>query len=343
MKENCFFLIVFLGLFWSCTSQNVPQLYAGKPLVIIDTDMGSSTDDLFALQMLHYYEQQGMCRILGVMIDREGGNNAACADVMNTYFGNAAIPLGLVRNGIKNPKVWIDYQRMPFYTLSDGAPMFRRSVSDYSSLPDGWQLYRRLLAQQPDRSVVICSIGFVTCLSQLLQSEPDEFSALNGVELVRRKVACIYMQGGVFGDAEEPDFNLAQGMSFAHVFFNLWPKDVDIVFSPMEAGQDVEYTPEQVIADISWTDTHPVKQVYMTCDCNTGQRMWDVMTIVQAVEGDSRFTLSERGNVTLTPECATIFTPSAHGNCRYQKQGTAEWAQHILQKIRNANISLKAR
>lgn len=50
-----------------------------------------------------------------------------------------------------------------------------------------------------------------------------------------------------------------------------------MVFSPMETGQTVEYTPEQVISDISWTDAHPIKQVYMNCNCNTGQRMWDVM------------------------------------------------------------------
>ena len=35
----------------------------------------------------------------------------------------------------------------------EGQPMFSRSIVDYSSLPDGWQLYRRLLAEQPDRSV----------------------------------------------------------------------------------------------------------------------------------------------------------------------------------------------
>jgi hypothetical protein len=46
----------------------------------------------------------------------------------------------------------------------------------------------------------------------------------------------------------------AQGANFAQEFFSLWPTDVDMVFSPMETGQTVEYTPEQVISDISWTD-----------------------------------------------------------------------------------------
>ena len=32
----------------------------------------------------------------------------------------------------------------------------------------------------------------------------------------------------------------------------------------MEVGNEIDYTPETVIQDISWTDIHPIKQVYMT-------------------------------------------------------------------------------
>ena len=313
------------------------QAYTGVPLVIYDTDLCSSADDLFALEMLYRYEDEGRCRLLGVMVDREGERNAAFADVMNTYFGHGDVPVGLVRDGIKEPKVWIDYAHVADTKDGDGQPMFGRSIADYSALPDGWRLYRRLLAAQPDHSVSIVSVGFVTCLAQLLQSAPDSYSSLSGVELVRQKVKCIYLQGGVFGEAEEPDFNFAQGLTFAKTFFQKWPQEVDMVFLPMEAGQDVEYTPEQVIADVSWTDAHPIKQVYMQCDCNTGQRMWDVMPVVQAVGGDALFSLSGRGTVTLTDQAETIFTPSATGNCRYQLPGTKEWAAQMLEKIRNVN------
>lgn len=43
--------------------------YTGVPLIIYDTDIGSSTDDLFALEMLYRYEDEGRCRLLGVMVD----------------------------------------------------------------------------------------------------------------------------------------------------------------------------------------------------------------------------------------------------------------------------------
>ena len=44
----------------------------------------------------------------------------------------------------------------------------------------------------------------------------------------------------------------------------MWPREVDIVSSPMEVGNEIEYKPETVINDINWTDIHPIKQVYMT-------------------------------------------------------------------------------
>ena len=325
----------------ACNNTDDPHSeYDGTPLVILDTDIGSSTDDLFALEMLYYYHDEGRCKLLGVVVDRMGEHCAAITDVMNTHFGHPEVPIGLVRNGIASPRVWIDYSALPSYAGSDGKPMFRRSVSDYGTLPDGWQLYRRLLAVQPDHSVSICSIGFVTSLSQLLASSADEYSPLNGVELVRKKVKCLYIMGGVFGESVEPDFNFAQGITFAQEFFRLWPKDVDMIFSPMEVGQGIEYKPEQVVADVNWTDVHPIKQVYRRCNCNTGQMMWDPMAVINAVEGDKAFTLSQRGTVSLTPQAETIFKPDVTGNCRYQLPGSSDWNNTMLEKIRKANLSL---
>lgn len=333
----CFLSVACLLLLQACHKNAPADAASSVPAVIYDTDMGSSTDDLFGLEMLLRYHEQGRCRLLGVVVDRAGDSCAACADMMTAFFGQGNMPLALVRNGIADPKVWIDYRGIPFDTLADGSAMFRRSVQDYAALPDGWQLYRRLLAAGADHSVSIVSVGFVTALAQLLESQPDEYSPLDGVELVRRKVKCIYLQGGRFGEAEEPDFNFAQGIVFAQTFFRLWPREVDIVFSPMEAGQGVEYTPEQVLADIDWTDVHPIKQVYQTCNCRTGQKMWDPMAVIQAVEGDSLFALSERGTVGITPAAETPFSPAPTGNCRYQLPGDSAWAARMLQKIRDVN------
>lgn len=71
--------------------------------MIFDTDIGSSTDDLFAMEMLYRYADQGRCKLLGIVVDRQGDDYPVLADVMNTYFGYGHIPIGVERSGIKNP------------------------------------------------------------------------------------------------------------------------------------------------------------------------------------------------------------------------------------------------
>ncbi len=53
----------------------------------------------------------------------------------------------------------------------------------------------------------------MSSLAQLLTSEGDSFSPLSGIELVRQKVKHIYLMGGVFGNAVEPDYNFGQGIT----------------------------------------------------------------------------------------------------------------------------------
>ena len=91
--------------------------------------------------------------------------------------------------------------------------------------------------------------------------------ALDGVELVRRKVARAVVMGGAFADAAEPEYNFAMDPKAVLAFFRLWPREVEIVFSPAEVGDAIDYPPAQVVADIDWTDRHPIKQVYQRCDC----------------------------------------------------------------------------
>ena len=76
----------------------------------------------------------------------------------------------------------------------------------------------------------------------------------------------------------------------------------------------------------------------MTYNCNTGQKMWDPMTVVNAVEGDNLFTFSERGTIVINDKAETTFTPSSTGNCRYQRPGTKAWAAAMLEKIRKFNM-----
>jgi hypothetical protein len=76
-----------------------------------------------------------LCRLLGVVVDREGEANADFTDVMNTYFGHPYVPIGLVKDGIENPKVWIDYAKVAYMTEADGTtPMFPRTIDRHENL-----------------------------------------------------------------------------------------------------------------------------------------------------------------------------------------------------------------
>ena len=247
---------------------NTEGEYTGIPLVIYDTDIGSSTDDLFALRLLYYYSDLNMCKILGGVVCRIGEEYVAVADLMNTFYGYGELPMGVERSGVEKPKAYINYTGIAGFTNADGSLMFKRSISDYSVLPDGWKLYRKLLADQPDNSVRICATGFMSSLVQLLKSTPDEYSDLSGVELVKKKVKGLYVMGGKFGedDNSKPGYNFGHkaALEFSRQLFELWPPKTNIYFSPSRIGDDVDYPTEMVLDDISWTDNHPIKQIYKT-------------------------------------------------------------------------------
>ena len=319
---------------------NVKSNYEQQDLrIILDCDMGSSTDDLFALMMLYRYMDMHRCTLLGVIVDRMGRANADAVDVMNNYYGYPDIPIGLEQDGVRNPHVYIPYHNMAYARSTNGEPLFKRSVGDKGGYMDGYKLYRKLLAAQPDKSVTIASIGFVTCLARLLQSGPDEYSPLDGVELVRRKVKDIYCMGGVFGDSFEHDYNFTAAIDYSLKFFELWPDDIDIVFSPGEVGDPLYYSAAQIIEDMDWTDAHPIKWIYQFLTEDKFQKMWDPLAVINAVEGDDIiYKLSERGRVTLTPTGETIFTPDPKGNARYQYPGSEGWSDYVLKYIRLLSI-----
>ena len=117
-----------------------------KPVkMILDSDFGSSTDDLFALMMLHHYIDEGRVDLKGIIVDREGEKNAGIVDIFNNYYGHPNIPVGLERNGVKNPRCFIPYNGICDLKDAQGAPLFKRTLNT-ATLPDGYKLYRKLLS-----------------------------------------------------------------------------------------------------------------------------------------------------------------------------------------------------
>lgn len=58
------------------------------------------------------------------------------------------------------------------------------STKDFDDVPTALNVLRKTLASQPDHSVVISSIGMTINMRDLILSESDDISPLNGHDLV---------------------------------------------------------------------------------------------------------------------------------------------------------------
>lgn len=341
---------VLLVVFQACSTQKsavdantgatprATTTQAKQPVkMILDSDFGSSTDDLFALMMIHHYMDQGRVDLKGIVVDREGVKNAELVDVFNTYYGHPDIPVGLERNGVKNPRCFIPYSGIVDLKNAQGQPLFRRS-HDMNNCPEGYKLYRRLLSEAEDGSLVVVAIGFATTLSQLFESGADEYSPLNGAELFGKKVKAVYIQSGRFESGDSlSGYNMRAASRQSAVFYDRLPRNVDLIMSPSNVGDAMDYVPQDVLVDLSATELNPIKAVYTYYTCDTGQRMWDTNCLVQAVEGDAAYNLSPRGWVTFVDrgeESLMLFRPDVNGNARYQLPSDSYRSTEKLMDIR---------
>ena len=343
------FVAVIAMAMASCSStkqiaENAPATlgtHKTEPInLILDADFGSSTDDLFALMMINHYMDEGRVDLKGVIVDREGAKNAGVVDIFNTYYGHPNVPVGLERNGVKNPRCFIPYNGICDLKDVNGNPMFKRSF-DENKCMEGYKLYRKLLSEAKDKSITVVAIGFMTTIAQLFESGADEYSSESGLDLFSKKVKAVYIQSGRFeaGDSLS-GYNMRAASKQAAVFYDKLPKDVDIIMSPSNIGDLMDYSPKDVLADLSTTERNPIKAVYTHYTCDTGQRMWDTNCLVNAVDGDEGYYLSPRGWVTfvdLGEKSQMLFRPDPNGNARYQMPGDSYFAQEKLMEIRCYN------
>ena len=299
---------------------------AAKPeklRVIFETDIGNDIDDALALDMLYKYMDQGEIDLLAVMLNKCAPAPAEFMDIMGTWYGYPDIPVGIVRDGADDH--WGQYaQKVVDLHKEDGAPMFERTHSDYDKLPDAHILYRKILAQQPDNSVVISTVGFSTNLARLLDTPADEYSPLSGKELVAKKVKLLVPMAGHMSDTTYCEYNVIKDIPAAQKVFAEWP--TNMVVSPFEVGLAIEYPGESMRNDLGWANPHPLVEAYRAWagHLDYDRPTWDLTSVLYAVEGDSWFTISEPGNIVIKDNGASIFTPCEDGRVTYMMVDEAQ-------------------
>ncbi len=241
--------------------------------VILDTDFASDVDDVGALAVLHALADAGDVEIIAVMVS-DGSDAPAhrAIDAVNTFYGRPDIPIGVV-SGVAPafPSTYVD----------ELATLFPNDVEDPPSAVD---LYRRILAEEPDDSVTIVSVGYLTNLDALLSSPPDAQDAMSGLQLVDTKVRRLVVMGGYYPDSiDHPfgaEFNFEQDVTAALNIVDEWP--TPIVFSGYEIGDIVltgavlrEETPAE----------NPVRVAYELFNGGNDHKSWDLTAVLTAARG----------------------------------------------------------
>lgn len=163
--------------------------------VILDTDMDSDIDDVAAMGLLHHFADLGEVEILATVSCSSDKKSIEVVDAINTYFKRPDIPVAIPKEDA--PKhAWVLRTDM----LSKEFP----HDANVGNSPSAVKTYRKILANQPDNSVVIISLGYLNNLKDLLLSEGDEFSPLSGADLVAKKVSSYYCMGGSYPADEIP-------------------------------------------------------------------------------------------------------------------------------------------
>lgn len=112
------------------------------------------------------------------ILNRSSDAIAPCLDAINTWFGRPDISVGTLKDrGFLAHTGFAD-------ELIQRYPHRFPSGQDY---PDAVALYRRILSEQPDGSVVVVAVGPLRNLANLLRSRADDASPLDGRALVAKK------------------------------------------------------------------------------------------------------------------------------------------------------------
>ena len=182
--------------------------------VIFETDMGNDVDDALAIDMLYKYNKQKRINLMAVMLNKEGEFPPKYIDLLNTWYGQKRIPIGVSPRADKSLVAGTNYTQVVCEKLNEkGKPLYKRSIKDYSKLLSAVKLYRKLLAKTEDASVTIVSVGFSTNLALLLDTKADEYSPLTGKELVAQKVKRLVTMAGHIENPKYAEYNVVNDVA----------------------------------------------------------------------------------------------------------------------------------
>lgn len=295
--------VLSLFVFAACIS-----VVAAPVRVIFDTDMGNDIDDAVALAMLHSFVSRGEAELLAVTVTKAHPEAAVFVDAMNEFYRRGGIPVGVVRDG-KTPEPSPMLSVPLAMKNADGSPVYPRRLASDREAPEAVALLTRVLAAQPDQSVVVIQVGFSTNLARLLETA-------EGRELARRKVKLLSLMGGAF-PKNQPEYNIKIDIPAAKKLFAEWPSP--IVASGFEVGLSMQFPASSIENEFGWVAHHPVVDSYRAYKKMPYDRAtWDPTAVLYAIRPErGYFSLSAPGRIGVDEVGHTPFTPDPAGRHRY--------------------------
>src|SRR6478735_5679009 len=304
----------------------VGQKKPGKPVpIIFDSDMGPDYDDVGAITLLHALADSGQAKILATIASTKYNGVACVLNVFNTYFNRPNTPIAVPkRNGLtlRDWQHWTD-------TLIQRYP---HSIKTNDEVPDATELYRKVLSKQPDHSVTIVTVGFLTNLSNLLLSKDDKYSFLDGKELVRKKVKHLVCMAGRFPSGSE--FNVNRDAAASQNVFSKWP--TNILFSGFEIGQKIKVGLPLIHNNA--IHNSPVKDVFrisipMSAEDSAGRMSWDETAVLIAVKGYQPFYHLEYGRIVVAADGSNTWSTEGKQQAYLVEAVSPEVVQAYINKV----------
>lgn len=324
MRISYFLSIKLLGIvlisssvfFTSCNNSDKSKRSSIVIPVIFDTDIQGDYDDVGALAMLHAFADSGEVKILGTIASNRSPLVAPTIEIINKYFGRPEIPIGVLKEG------GVKQDARELHWPDSLMNHFPHTYKNNNQAPDAVEVYRRILAQQPDSSVTIITVGFLTNLKNLLLSKSDSLSPLNGHDLVAQKVKQWVAMAGGFPKGKET--NIRRDSEASVYVINNWP--TPIIFSGYEIGNKIK-TGLRLIKESS-VDS-PIRMVYSIClpkrpSDNEGRKSWDQTAVLVAVKGFDPYFDYKTGWFITNPDGSNQWKNDPKGNhkCLVMKMST---------------------
>ena len=286
----------------------VSPAHSAPAQIIFDTDMNGDCDDAGTLAMLHTLQDLGECNILAITTSWGGEVIPGAIDAINTYYGHPDIPVGSCKwwDGKTNAGEFMTYIHKNYPHKVDG------------TYPSAVALLRQTLAAAADKSVTLCTVGQLDNIMELLKSVPDDYSNLNGVDLVAAKVKLMSTMGGRFPSGSEANFNWPgqRNAESAHYTYAHWPTSVPIMNSGSEIGEQIHTGARMCLL---LPATHPVRRAYEIYHGFGSNRMsWDQTAALYAVRGLSDYWTSQTGGrTTVNPDGSNSWAALPDANQTY--------------------------